>query len=88
MYNVLLDAGGEARLGVGDMTIHSRIGPDMIRSKEGILKDASMIIMDGNLSEEAIHATMELCQNSGKALFFEPTDMKKAVKVRKLVFFP
>ena len=82
MYNVLLDASGEAKLGVGDMTIHARIDPNMILGKKDhILDTASMVIVDGNLTEEAIHCTLELCKDSRKPLFFEPTDMKKATKV-------
>ena len=88
MYNVLLDASGEAKLGVGDMTIHSRIDPQMISmKKDEILNAASMIILDGNLTEEAIHCTLQMCQESKKPLFFEPTDMKKAIKVLGLSAF-
>ena len=88
MYNVLLDASGEAKLGVGDMTIHSKIDPQMIQGKkEEILKAASIIILDGNLSEDAIHYALDIFQDSRKPLFFEPTDMKKAIKVRIFILF-
>ena len=62
MYNVLLDRNGEAKLGVGDMSIHGAIGHDLFREERSRIVDGSaMVVIDGNLSEDNVHYLLKMC---------------------------
>ena len=81
MYNILLNAQGEAKLGVGDMAIHARIDPEMIAGKMRSCPKPNFIIADGNISQEAINFI--LAENERVPLLYEPTDLYKADKIVK-----
>eukprot|EP00095_Tigriopus_kingsejongensis_P001583 maker-scaffold831_size90909-snap-gene-0.15 protein:Tk01583 transcript:maker-scaffold831_size90909-snap-gene-0.15-mRNA-1 annotation:"pseudouridine-metabolizing bifunctional" len=81
MYNLVLDAEGEARLGVGDMTIHEQITPTLIKQKMSLFADhPPMLIMDGNLSQEALNHLLQIRHAMDIPVFYEPTDVRKADK--------
>lgn len=79
-YCVLLDHKGEALIGVGDMAVHEHITPSHIRQFEEELTKAPLVLMDGNLSQRTINYTLDLCSEAGVPVWYEPTDMRKAVK--------
>ncbi len=64
VYNALLDRDGEVVMGVGDMRIHARIDEDIIDAAlEGVGKP-SAIVLDGNLTEEALEHVLRTCSET------------------------
>ena len=63
---VILDKSGDCRVCVGDMSIHEQITPELIRSNEFIIKNAPIVIIDANLSSEAIETVLKICQKHQK----------------------
>ncbi|XP_074042893.1 pseudouridine-5'-phosphate glycosidase isoform X2 [Leptinotarsa decemlineata] len=57
---VVFDDRGSCRLLMGDMKIHNKITPEVILENESIIKTAPLIILDSNLSEEAIEECLKL----------------------------
>eukprot|EP00092_Neocalanus_flemingeri_P003763 GFUD01004049.1.p1 GENE.GFUD01004049.1~~GFUD01004049.1.p1 ORF type:complete len:279 (+),score=117.13 GFUD01004049.1:22-837(+) len=79
-YTALLDSGGDCRFGVGDMGVHGAVTPRYVREKMGEVVGGSLVVSDGNLSEETIHTLLEMCSQNKTPFFYEPTDVRKAVK--------
>ena len=79
-YTAFLDSQGDCKFGVGDMDIHSLVSRDYLLSKEVDLSRSQMIICDGNLSEEAVHTLLEICNRHSVPFFYEPADLSKAFK--------
>ncbi|KAK9512827.1 hypothetical protein O3M35_001157 [Rhynocoris fuscipes] len=64
-YSALIDKFGDAKLGVGDMQIHSSISEEQVEKHKSVLVNSPMIIMDGNIPQ---------------TIWFEPTDVLKSTK--------
>nr|XP_029729265.1 uncharacterized protein LOC115266799 [Aedes albopictus] len=62
------------------MSVHSAITAEWINSHDKLIREAPLVIMDANISVEAMRATFELCLQHDKPVFFEPTDMRFAAK--------
>lgn len=63
---VILDKTGDCRVCVGDMTIHEKITPDLIKRNESFLKNAPIVVIDANLTLEAIETVLKICQKHKK----------------------
>ena len=80
MYLSILDDKGDMELGLSDMEIIDRITPEYIDEIRPFLKDAAVVALDGNLTEELLeHATSVL---RGTKLFFDPVSANKGIRVR------
>ncbi|PWN34462.1 Ribokinase-like protein [Meira miltonrushii] len=78
---LLLDKGGDLITGIADID-ESRPSKDevdaMIRSHQ-----PSIVVMDGNISKEAMEAV--LTQRSNSHILFEPTSVERSVKVIQVI---
>jgi pseudouridine-5'-phosphate glycosidase/pseudouridine kinase len=72
---IILDKTGESRLFVGDMFIHEKITADHILKHKHLCQETPLIVMDSNLSIEAIETILKLAKEYKKPVFFEPTDV-------------
>ncbi|XP_077516863.1 uncharacterized protein LOC144127807 [Amblyomma americanum] len=79
-YCTLLDRRGDCLFGVGDMQVHRHISPQLVRENEEHIARAPVVIFDGNLPEETIACLLRICGQRRVPTFFEPTDVRKAVK--------
>jgi len=82
-YTAVLDSDGDCKFGVGDMGVHASVTPEYIKEMEEHVKSSSLLVCDGNLSQLTIHTLLEICKNNNIPFFFEPTDIRKAVKPLK-----
>ncbi|XP_072936003.1 uncharacterized protein [Epargyreus clarus] len=80
MYAAVFDAKGECLLGLGDMNIHDHITIDLVDRHVEYLKNAPLVVVDGNLPQTTMDHVLRLCQQHNKPVFFEPTDRRKAIK--------
>lgn len=79
-YSAIMNSSGELLLGVGDMDIHDHITPDYIRDFEDDIKRAPIVIVDGNLTTEAIESVLVMCKKHQIPVWYEPADISKARK--------
>ena len=83
-YNVFTE-NGDVKYGIGDMNIHSQITPEVLLEKISVIKNSSLVLLDGNLSKETLHFALKLCHDHKVPVFFEPADVNKAKKVVDLL---
>ena len=80
MYLSILDEKGDMELAVSDMDIINRITPEYIDEIRHFLEGASVVALDGNLTEELLeHATAVL---RGTKLFYDPVSANKGVRAK------
>ena len=80
MYLSILDEKGDMELAVSDMDIIDKITPEYIDEIRHYLEGASVVALDGNLTEELLeHATAVL---RGTKLFYDPVSANKGVRAK------
>ncbi|XP_011187829.1 uncharacterized protein LOC105215554 [Zeugodacus cucurbitae] len=80
LCTLLFDKTGDCKIILGNMEIHNNITAEMIEQREEQISSAPIIVMDSNLSLEAMICTLRLAQKYQRPVFFEPTDMRIAHK--------
>nr|XP_026485162.1 pseudouridine-metabolizing bifunctional protein C1861.05 [Vanessa tameamea] len=80
IYAAMFDKKGECIMGLGDMDIHNHVTIDLINKHINVLKNAPLVVLDGNLPATTMDYVLKLCTEYKKPVFFEPTDRRKAVK--------
>ncbi|KAH8393859.1 hypothetical protein KR215_003821 [Drosophila sulfurigaster] len=84
LCSVIFDRLGDCKLILGDMDVHDSITTAALKAKSELFSQAPLIVMDSNLSEQAMSSTLQLAQKFQVPVFFEPTDMFIAGKPFKL----
>ncbi|XP_060655287.1 uncharacterized protein LOC132790646 [Drosophila nasuta] len=84
LCSVIFDRLGDCKLILGDMDVHDSITTAALKAKSELFSQAPLIVMDSNLSEQAMSSTLQLAQQFQVPVFFEPTDMFIAGKPFKL----
>ncbi|XP_050294346.1 uncharacterized protein LOC126734680 [Anthonomus grandis grandis] len=77
---VVIDKKGDCTFLVGDMNIHGKISANVLKNHEDLIKNSPLVIIDGNLSEEAMAAALHLAKKYNIPVFYEPTDVAIAEK--------
>lgn len=77
---VVFDGIGDSKIILASMDIHKTIDSTTILRYEHLIKQAPLVIFDGNISIDTMSLILELCQKYKKPAFFEPTDMIIATK--------
>lgn len=80
LCTLLFDKNGDCKIILGNMEIHDNITAEMIKRREEQISSAPIIVMDSNLSFEAMACILRLAQKHQRPVFFEPTDMRIAHK--------
>ncbi|EDW13083.1 uncharacterized protein Dmoj_GI21777 [Drosophila mojavensis] len=84
LCSVVFDQSGDCKLILGDMEVHNSITPQLLKERSNLFRDAPLIVMDSNISEQAMTCMLELAEHYQVPIFFEPTDMFIAGKPFKL----
>ncbi|WP_297735886.1 carbohydrate kinase [Nocardioides sp.] len=79
-YTAVLDADGELLVAIADMEAISEIGPELVGSSRDLIASAEVLVLDGNLSREALEHTLDLA--AGVRTIFEPVSVPKAAGLR------
>lgn len=69
----MVDFGGDCQFGVGEMTAHESISPNLVRKYQSELSKASIIVLDGNPPIESIAEVFDVAAEfniPGKFFFF------------------
>ncbi|XP_073834207.1 uncharacterized protein [Musca autumnalis] len=78
--SILFDKDGNCKLCLANMDIHKSISGKLVQLHEEDFQRSPLIIIDGNLSVEAMDSILSLAKRHNKPVFFEPTDMLIAGK--------
>ncbi|MCQ3929340.1 MAG: ribokinase [Chloroflexi bacterium] len=81
-YIAIMDDRGDLSVAVSDYDIMQRLDPEYIQQKAALFADASMVVMDLNISAEAVAKIVELCDAHDVPLVVDPTSPARAGKIR------
>ena len=81
-YIAILDEKGDMQAAVSDSIIMKRVTPRYLIAKAGIIMQSRFVIMDTNLTTQAIHYIAYLCGRENIPLIVDPVSV---VKSRKLL---
>ncbi|CAH1775703.1 unnamed protein product [Owenia fusiformis] len=79
-YCAVIQHHGDLLFGIGDMDTHEYVTPDHIANFKDDIADAPLVVMDGNISVEAMDYICGLCLDYNTPLWFDAADMSKASK--------
>lgn len=77
----LLKPSGQLQVAVSDFEIVFNIDPDYLLAREHLFRDASIIVVDSTLSEEALETVFELAARYGRRVAGDPTTPVLAPKL-------
>ncbi|CAH2099881.1 unnamed protein product [Euphydryas editha] len=66
IYAAIFDKKGECVLGLGDMDVHNQITVDLVKRHIDVLKNAPLVVIDGNLPLTTMDYILKLCNKYGK----------------------
>ncbi|MGL5541187.1 MAG: PfkB family carbohydrate kinase [Erysipelotrichaceae bacterium] len=78
-YLCINDAQGEMQLAISDMDLYKQLTPTFLESKLQFINQAALVVLDLNLSQEAIDY---LAQHVQVPLFVDPVSTSKAMKIK------
>ncbi|EDW65007.1 uncharacterized protein [Drosophila virilis] len=84
LCSLIFDQSGDCKLILGDMEVHRSITPEVLTARADLFRTAPLIVMDSNISEQAMASLLQLAQRYQVPVFFEPTDMFIAGKPFRL----
>jgi pseudouridine kinase len=80
-YLAILDEKGEMQVAVSDTMIMKRVTPRYLIAKAGIIMKNRFVIIDTNLTTQAIHNIASLCSRERIPLIVDPVSMAKSRKL-------
>lgn len=84
MYLSILDENGELLAGVSDMNILRYLTPEFLKTKEELIKNSEIIVIDTNIPRESIEYIANLKHGKQK-LIVDTVSIKKAAKISNIL---
>lgn len=84
MYLSILDENGEMLAGVSDMNILRYFTPEFLKTKEELIKNSEIIVIDTNIPRESIEYIANLKHGKQK-LIVDTVSIKKAAKISNIL---
>ncbi len=81
-YLALFDQTGAFSISIDDMNVLSAITPSVIYNRRRLVRDASMVVMDANLSPSAIESLIRQAAKYGVSVSADPTSASLAERIR------
>ncbi|XP_030384416.1 pseudouridine-metabolizing bifunctional protein C1861.05 [Scaptodrosophila lebanonensis] len=75
LCSIIFDKFGDCKLILGNMEIHNSITAECLEAHTQLFAEAPLIVMDSNVSTEAMKGVLQQAQKYKLPVFFEPTDM-------------
>lgn len=83
-YLCINDSNGTMRLAVNDMKLYESLNREFLQTKLDIINRSDLVLIDSNLSEDAI---LFLAKNCTVPIFAEPVSIKKAGKFKQVLSY-
>jgi pseudouridine kinase len=84
-YLAVYDSGGRLHVAVDDMTVLDTITPRCLHEHRKLIADAAMVVVDANLSPEALETLFGFTHRTGARVCADPTSMRLAGRLRPYV---
>lgn len=81
-YLALSDQTGDFSISIDSMDVLSVITPSVIYNRRGLIRDASMVVMDANLSPPAIESLIRQATKYGVPVSADPTSASLTERIR------
>ncbi|SES87193.1 pseudouridine kinase [Natronincola peptidivorans] len=85
IYLAILDDQGEMITAISQMDIFKRLDTEFLHKKKSIINRAKVIVVDTNISEEAICFLIALTKEKSIPLFLDTVSIAKAAKVKPYI---
>lgn len=82
-YLAALDHTGDLFLGLDDTDIMRHITPEYLRENEDAFENCEMVMLDLNLTEQAVDEAIKIAKQYGKKIVVDPTSTQRAVRLKK-----
>jgi pseudouridine kinase len=84
-YTAMMNHEGELLVAVSDMTVLTVLTPTTLHDRRAVLRGATWVVADGNLSEPTLNHLMKLAAEAGVPVAFEPVSVPKALQIRSSI---
>lgn len=81
-YMAILDESGIPALAIDDMTVIQALTPALVYQRRRLLRDASMLVLDGNLPEQTLESVFKLARQYHLRVCLDPTTSVLAPRFR------
>jgi len=81
-YMAILDDRGAPAVSIDDMAILNQLTPRYINDRRRLVRDAALVVIDGNLSPEAIKTVFRLAHKYGVPVCADPTSKNLALRFK------
>eukprot|EP00117_Sycon_ciliatum_P040664 scpid36370/ scgid29843/ Pseudouridine-5&apos len=80
-YMAVLQQNGDLFTGIGSFDVMQRISPSWLARFDQQISTAPIVVIDSNMTEEAIACVLTKCRAANVPVWFEPTCTAKAAKI-------
>lgn len=84
-YVAVLDTDGELVVAVADMAATESLGPDDVAAVADLVGAADLVVLDGNLTHDALGSALALCAEAGARVVLDPVSVPKAAALHPLL---
>lgn len=84
MYLSILDNNGEMVSGITDMDILNYITPDFLKEKIDVIKNAEVIVVDTNISQESLEYLASI-KGTNQKLVVDTVSIKKSERIKNIL---
>lgn len=82
MYLCINDVGGDMMVAVNDMEIYRKLTPKYLETKLPVINKGKLLVLDGNLTQEAIEFLAQKCT---VPIIAEPVSIVKAARFKRVL---
>lgn len=81
-YMFIDDSDGNMQLAINDMDIYEQLTPEFLKTRQRLLNNAQLIVMDTNIPQKSAEWIARHCD---VPIFVDPVSMAKAVKLKNIL---
>lgn len=84
IYLAVLDHARDLSVAIADMEVAACINPDYLEQQRGLIQQSRVVVLETNLSPEALRTAVELCRQAQIPYLIEPVSVEKALKIQTI----
>lgn len=84
-YTAILNADGELVIAVADMAATDELSPQHLQPARGLIGNAALLLLDGNLSVATLSRALDLGQAGGVRCILDPVSVPKSAPLASLI---
>lgn len=84
VYLAVLDHAHDLAVAISDMDVAASINPEYLEQQRGLIQQSRVVVLETNLSAEALRTAVDLCRQANVPYLIEPVSVEKAQKIRAI----